>query len=219
MVSDSPSPLSQLPLRERKKLRTRNSLAETALALFSEHGFDEVSLNELVDRVEISKRTFFRHFASKEDVAIAAEAELWDAYVEELASTELTGSVLTALHTALISTITGMGDDWDKRFLATRRLIAGTPALRRHSTMLSFQVQERLVEELERQLGVDSRWDVRLRLLGEFTLGIYRCGARNWSAGRGEGGDTGYGRRVTLARRVQEAFEQVTPALDLTVAR
>ncbi|MBV7697452.1 TetR family transcriptional regulator [Streptomyces sp. TRM70350] len=213
----SPSP--HLPLRERKKLRTRHALAATALELFTERGFDDVTLSELVDKVEISKRTFFRHFASKEDVAIAAEAELWDAYLEELAHTELAGSVLTALHATLISTINGMGDDWERRFLATRRLIAGTAALRKQSTMLSFQAQERLVEELERQLGTDSRWDVRLRLLGEFTLGVYRCGAKNWSAGRGEGGDTGYGRRTTLARRVQEAFAEIPRALDLTVSR
>ncbi|MEV6958653.1 TetR family transcriptional regulator [Streptomyces sp. NPDC051207] len=220
MVPDSSSPpFAQLPLRERKKLRTRRALAETALALFTERGFDAVSLNEIVDTVEISKRTFFRHYASKEDVAIAAEAELWDAYIEALTRTELDGSVLTALHTTLISTIHGMRGDWEKRFLRTRRLIAGSAALRKHSTMLSFQAQERLVEELEKQLGTDSRWDVRLRLLGEVTLGVYRCGAKNWSAGRGEDGDTGYGRRATLARRVQEAFAEVPAALDLTISR
>jgi AcrR family transcriptional regulator len=219
MVLDpSPPPSPQLPLRERKKLRTRHALAETALTLFTERGFDEVTLNELVDRVEISKRTFFRHFSSKEDVAIAAEAELWDAYIAKLAHTELNGSVVAALHTTLISAIKGMGDDWEHRFLATRRLIAGSPVLRRHSTMLSFQAQERLVEELEKQLGTDSRQDVRLRLLGEFTLGVYRCGAKNWSAGRGKDGDSGYGRRTTLARRVQEAFDEVPGALDLTVS-
>jgi hypothetical protein len=78
-----------------------------------------------------------------------------------------------------------MPDGWDQRFLHTRRLAAGTPVLHDHSLVSSMKVQQRLVEILEARLDVDSREDVRLRLLGEFSLSAWRCGARNWVAGRG----------------------------------
>jgi AcrR family transcriptional regulator len=67
-----------LSLRERKKLRTRQALAETAVAMFAERGFEATTLDALVDAVEVSKRTFFRNFRSKDDVALTAVKQFWD---------------------------------------------------------------------------------------------------------------------------------------------
>ncbi|GAB3297160.1 TetR/AcrR family transcriptional regulator [Parasphingorhabdus pacifica] len=218
MTSDASTPTEpSLPLRERKKLRTRRALADTALRLFLDNGFDATTLDALVEEVEVSKRTFFRNFASKEDVAMAAESELWDAYVSEAVGRELHGPVLTALRDALSASILRMGDDWDRRFIATRRLAARTPALRDHSVLSSINVQERLVGELERKLCIDSRVDVRLRLLGEFSLSAWRCGAKNWVAGRGYSGHRGFGGRESLVRRVEEAFDAIPESLALSV--
>lgn len=203
------------PLRERKKLRTRRALADAALDLFSERGFAAVTLDELVDSVEVSKRTFFRYFPSKEDVAIEAERELWDACIAGFTRTPVRGPVLPALRDALTGAVCGMSEDWEVRFLRTRRLISRTPALWNHSLLLSWRLQERLTEELERKLGVDGREDVRLRLAGEFALGAYRVGARNWTAGRGTGA-RGRGGRTALARRVAEAFDAAPAALRLS---
>jgi hypothetical protein len=53
-------------------------------------------------------RTFFRMFESEEDVALAAELELWDAYVAEVANTELHGPVLESLKQTLVAAVTGL---------------------------------------------------------------------------------------------------------------
>ncbi|MQA11325.1 MAG: TetR family transcriptional regulator [Pseudonocardiaceae bacterium] len=203
-----------LPLRERKKLRTRRALADAALRLFLDKGFEETTLDELVDAVEISKRTFFRNFASKEDVAIAAELELWDAYLAEVAGREFHGPILTELREALSSAVFGLDDDWHERFIATRGLIGHTPALQNRSLMLSMIVQQRLVEQLEEKLGIDSRDDVRLRLLGEFCLAAWRCGAKNWIRMARQAGLRGD--RKELVRGVEEAFDAIPESLALS---
>lgn len=206
-----------LPLRERKKLRTRRSLADAALRLFIEKGFDATTLDELVDDVEVSKRTFYAHFASKEDAALAAELELWDAYLAELAAREVHGPVLAVLREALSATLTELGDEWIRRFLPTRRLADRTPVLRDRSLQLSMIAQERIVEILERKTGIDGRKDVRLRLLGEFSLSAWRCGANDWAAGRGFERRRGTRGIETLIQRVEETFDAILPGLALTV--
>src|SRR5216683_577633 len=59
-----------LPLRERKKLRTRRALADAALRMFTEKGFGATTLEELADEAEVSRSTFFRFFPAKEAAAI-----------------------------------------------------------------------------------------------------------------------------------------------------
>ncbi|MEW2635517.1 TetR family transcriptional regulator [Streptomyces sp. NPDC048389] len=206
---------SSLPLRERKKQRTRRALADAALTLFSDRGFDRVTLEELTAHAEIGRSTFFRYYGTKEDVAMAAEDDLWDACIAHFTQRTATEPALDALRSALTAAILSMPDDWDQRFLRTRRLAAGTPVLRDHSILSSMKAQQRLVELLEERLGIDSRDDVRLRLLGEFALSAWRCGARNWVAGRTPGGgrQRGHGGTKALARRVEEAFDAIPAAL------
>nr|WP_042186719.1 TetR family transcriptional regulator [Kibdelosporangium sp. MJ126-NF4]CEL17489.1 Transcriptional regulator, TetR family [Kibdelosporangium sp. MJ126-NF4]CTQ91284.1 Transcriptional regulator, TetR family [Kibdelosporangium sp. MJ126-NF4] len=209
-----------LPLRERKKLRTRRTLAETALRLFLDKGFDTVTVDELAAQAEVSKRTFYANYTSKEDVALAAELELWNAYTEEVRTRDIHGSVLTALRETLTSALTGLGQDWARRFLPTRGLAARTPTLRDHSVLLSMQTQDTLVDILEDKLGIDSRDDVRLRLLGEFALSAWRCGAKNWIRHlRGQGGGLRGGAGIaTLTNRVEEAFDAIPDSLTLTAS-
>jgi AcrR family transcriptional regulator len=211
-----------LPLRERKKVRTRRALADAALELFTQRGFEATTLDDLVEAVEISKRTFFRYFASKEDVAIAAETELWDAYIAELAAREIDGSILAALREILCLTLQSLDDNWAWRFLTTRGVAAHAQSsvLYDHSELSSLKAQARLIKVLEAKLGIDGREDVRLRMLGEFALSAWRCGAKNWVAGRGKGagGIRGHGGRKTLIRRVEDAFDAIPASLALTAS-
>ncbi len=58
-------------LRERKKQRTRQALVDAAMALFSTKGYEETTIAELAAAADVSPRTFFSYFASKEEILFA----------------------------------------------------------------------------------------------------------------------------------------------------
>ena len=91
--------------RERKKQRTREALVEAAFVLFQEKGFEATTVEEIADAVDVSSRTFFRYFASKEDVVLTFQEEQFAAVLEALASQTADLPVMTALRKASVEVL------------------------------------------------------------------------------------------------------------------
>ncbi|MFF3128850.1 TetR family transcriptional regulator [Streptomyces sp. NPDC057908] len=215
----------ELPLRERKRLRTRRALVETALTRYTRDGFERTTLDDLTDDVEISKRTFFRYFASKEDVALAPEKEFWAEFLDvldALADTELTGPVLGMLHRALITSLERMGKEWERRFAESRRLVERTPALAAHSLQHCAETSDAILALLSVRLGPlgplvaddggpdgPGADELRLRIALEITVAAFRCALHAWSSGPADAG------RPELIALTDRAFAAVPGSLDL----
>lgn len=198
-----------LPLRERKRIRTRRALADTALRLFTEKGFAATTVQEVVDAAEVSRSTFFRAFPTKEDVAIEAETELWTGFLDALTGRKLDGPVLTALHDVLADAVHALPEDWDRRYIATRRLILTAPSLLGHVGYTRTGVQKQIADQLTATLALPAG-DLRPRILAETTTTAWSIAGRDWVATDGTGG------RTALLDRLRATFDAVPTALNLS---
>ncbi|MEV0384506.1 helix-turn-helix domain-containing protein [Nonomuraea sp. NPDC050643] len=138
-------------LRERKKQRTRQALIDAALRLFDEKGFEETTLAEIATQAEVSTRTFFSYFASKEDVAFYDSEDRVRLAIETLASRTPGETVSDLLVRVIDSSIDRMIVRQAPTFedAALRmRLILTEPALQARALLLLFESQLRLAKAL-----------------------------------------------------------------------
>lgn len=122
-----------LGLRERKRLRTHRMISETAIALFLERGYDQVSVTDIATAAEVSRRTLFAYFPSKDDLVLHRITDHQDEAARVVRDRAPGEAPLDALHRYLRAAlarrdpITGLCDA--PEVVAFYRLVVGTPAL------------------------------------------------------------------------------------------
>ncbi|MGA5448111.1 TetR family transcriptional regulator [Streptomyces umbrinus] len=161
---DNGKPLSsddEIPLRERKRLRTRGALIDAAMELFVEHGFEAVTVTDIARRAEVGRTTFFRYFADKQEVLFADEDQHREALVsavdEAAAALAPIGDsldrALDAGRAGLIALVGSIAEH--TTWLAEReRLINGDPALLARSLLKQRAYAAAALDVLERH-GAD----------------------------------------------------------------
>lgn len=177
-------------LRERKKQRTRQALIDSALELFGERGFGGVTLDELCDTVDVSKRTFFRTFSSKEDVASAPTQDIWLTFLTELeapggpAAAVEDPPLLELMRDALLAALTRVlaDDGAERRILLSRQLAGQTPSMDAHGLEFCARTTERALEILRRRFDLPERDDPRPRLAVDVLLAAFHLALAGWAA-------------------------------------
>ena len=120
-------------LRERKKARTRDAISGAAIALFLQRGYDAVSIAEIAAAAEVSRRTLFAYFPTKDDLVLHRFADHEDEAARVVRAREPDVAPLDALHAHLRTAlerrnpITGLCDH--PAVVRFYRLVLDTPAL------------------------------------------------------------------------------------------
>lgn len=121
----------------------RGRLAELALGLLLERGFDAVTADELAQAAGISRRTFFRYFPTKEELVIGTFDEAGAALLSELERRAATEPPLSALRSTLDTIFAAFGGRTERAW-ATLDLIRRTPSLRAHFLLKQEEWTQRM---------------------------------------------------------------------------
>jgi AcrR family transcriptional regulator len=217
-ASRYPLPMStaELPLRERKKLRTRQALVDTALARFTERGFDGVTLDELCAEVETSKRTFFRYFTSKEDVAMAPLHDMWNGFLADLRTHPAGGGTLVELLRDVLSAALARmpADGWAERVRGSRRIAALTPSVNAHGLEFCDRTTRAAVAVLRERFGFAAD-DLRPRLAVDLAVAAFHCAVEEWAVEEWAVEEWAAGDAADLAGPLARAFDAVPGSVAL----
>ncbi len=172
-------------LRERHRRQTAATLEEVALRLFTEHGFDSVTVDDIAAGADVCRRTFFRYYASKEDVVLSDHPERLDEIRENLIARPADEPPLTALRQALLLLADRYRDD-RPRMLQRFRIMASTPSLQGRSLVHQRAWETAVTEIVAERMGVDPKTDLRPAVVAATTLAALRVAVGAWFTAEGE---------------------------------
>lgn len=142
----------ELGRRERKKQRTRQALVEAAVRLFQEKGYEQTTVAEIAAAADVTARTFFLHFPTKEDVLLANAQVRADIGLRVLAQRrpgEDAAEVLTRAVEEMIANT--WRTDLPSGLAGLRaRLLVSSPAVQARLLQRLLAVQAELADALQR---------------------------------------------------------------------
>ncbi|MFF1510672.1 TetR/AcrR family transcriptional regulator [Streptomyces sp. NPDC058326] len=180
-------------LTERRKAATQLDIARAAAELFTEHGPDGTTAEDIALRAGVALRTFYRYFRSKQDAVAPLLAGGGDRWREILAATEPGSGLPEALERSIAASLTPADEAADEGLRWTRGLLraaAEDPALRAVWYRVNQESEERLREVVAGLAGPDA--DVlEVRLAAAAATDAVRLALETWAETdapvRGEG--------------------------------
>jgi AcrR family transcriptional regulator len=133
-------------LRERKKRLTRKAIFDTAQRLFSERGFENVTVAEIADAANVSVKTLFTYVRSKEELVFSDEPNVLDAVVDAVRNRRIGQTPLVAAASALLAAVDD--DDPTGGLEGFHRMIGSSPAIQSRLRVMYDEAEDKITEAL-----------------------------------------------------------------------
>ena len=143
MEISSPSP----GLRERKKQKTRDTIIKVALDLFAEHGYEQTTIAEIANAAEVSPRTIFAYFPTKEDIVFCQMPEAQERLAQALRERPDGATALDALRDYIAGSL-----DSDPNAMLRKRILESDETLRGGERARLGPFEELMVEAIAEDL-------------------------------------------------------------------
>ena len=198
----TPATVPPVSLRERKKLATRRLLRRAALELVAERGLANVTVEDIAEAAQVSPRTFFNYFPSKEAVLFGGYEERADALRDRVATRSPGMSAIDVLRAVMaedaedmageLRSLGGNPADWIRRMKMART----DPLVRAAHAAQMALLERALTEGLAARLDADAETDPYPGVLAAATVGVVRSCMVFWA---GSGGSVQLGHFIDQA--------------------
>jgi AcrR family transcriptional regulator len=201
---------SRVSLRERKKLATRRSLRRVALDLVAERGFVHVTVEDIAEAADVSPRTFFNYFPSKEAALFGANPERVAALRERLVHEAPGQTALEALRVVLVGEAQALAEELDELggdpafWLKRMKAAHVDPHLRAAQAAHLAMVERVVADALAERLGADPEHDPYPVLLAGAAIGVMRATMTFWASSGGA---------MALAQLTDAAYQALADGL------
>lgn len=156
--------------------RAEDRLREAALELFLEHGYENVTVEEITERAGLTRRTFSRYFTDKRDVLFAGSDQLPAALARFVRQADDTLLPFEALLTALVDVAGGLADQ--APISAQRRAVVRTsPELQERGRTKLAAAADAVADALRDRGTTESQ----ATLLAEVGVAIFRTAFERWT--------------------------------------
>lgn len=191
-------------LRERKKEQTRQALITASLKLFRKNGFTTTSVDDIVAACDVSPRTFYRYFPTKEDVLYADADRRTALLLSVLAGRPPDETPLVALRRSMMALIPDY--EADRTVMERRqRIIKSSPSLRTDSLERQHAWEDALVRQLTARRAGLAESPLELRLASAAAAVALRTATVAWL----EPGNT-----HDLATLLEYTFDRLATGLE-----
>jgi AcrR family transcriptional regulator len=157
-------------LRERKKREMRRLLAEIATRMFAERGFDDVKVSEIAAVANVSEKTVFNYFPTKEDLILEGRDEVESELLRTVRERPPGESVLASVRKHTLGVADRMNALPAERRAAFRKVVANTPSVHARMRQMSLRYEDELAGVLAEEAGT-SRSDPTARTVAS-VLGV-----------------------------------------------
>jgi AcrR family transcriptional regulator len=146
-MESSETSSSRPGLRERKKQRTHETIARVALELFAERGYEDTTLEDIAEAADVSKRTIFSYYQSKEDILFCDEASIVKEVERTLQQRPPGATTVDALREFLSAS-----PPPDEQVMLRKRIIGANETLRLSERARFGRIEELLAKSIARDL-------------------------------------------------------------------
>jgi AcrR family transcriptional regulator len=161
-------------LRERKKQRTRELIADAALELFLEHGFDAVTIADVARHADVDAKTIYNYFPSKPDLVFHRFEAFEESLLGSVRDRKPGESVLAAFSRFLLASQGVVADEKATAQLrALTRMILNSPALLAHEEQVYARFTAALANLLVEETGAQPT-DVEPSVVAHALIGLHR---------------------------------------------
>ena len=181
----SAAPAASPTLRDRTLRAVRAEVAAVAMRLFLEQGFDKTTVDQIAAAAGMSRTSFFRYFATKEDLVLGHLDELayrvLDAFVARPESERVWKSLRRAFDSLIEETAASPEEN-----MRMARMLRDTPALKARQLGKQLGWHAVLGPEVARRLHIaDDAYDARPRALVAAAMACLNAAVETWTAANG----------------------------------